>query len=226
MLASLSALLILQTGTPTLLRVKPVKGASYGYEIRFSMKAKQGNMEAVIPVNDLFAGMAGKNHLWSVSFTKPTMKGTGVFKSYADSTAEEFTNLKILYERKPTYVPIAATVEKTRMPMSLEKDGTSDIIFPEKAVKVGGTWPGKIQAGSSMFDMTYKYLGPSTYKNRKSWKIEGIPKGQGIKVIRPYVWQVDQRDGRTIFAEGEVEMTTGGVTARVIFQIVQTKRKA
>lgn len=216
---------LIQTDKPVLLRVKPTKGSVYGYEIRFKMNAAQGSMDAVIPATDSFVAMTGKNHLWSVAFTKPRIVGTGSFKAYADSTVKDFSDLTIVYERTPTYRPVAATVGKTRMPMSVEKDGTSDIIFPEGAVRVGSTWPGRIQAGNSMMDMTYKFLGASTHKKLKTWKIEGTPKGAGMKVIRPYIWHVDQRDGRTIFADGEVEITTGGVKANMTFAIVQVSRR-
>lgn len=223
MFAALTAAVVLQSG-PVLLRVKPTKGIAYDYLISFAITAEGGAMSAKIPLRDTYKGTAGKNHLWEVKFLKPTFVGTGGFEAYAKSAAEDFSDMTLLYERKPTFVPVSATIGKTKMSMSVEKDGTSDIIFPEKAVRVGDTWPGKIQAGNSMLDMTYKYLGVSKEKGLATWKVEGTPKGKDIKVLRPYVWQIDQRDGRTISASGEIDAKFNGITAKMGFSISQTRR--
>jgi len=223
-ICALSAALLLQTGTPVLLRVKPQKGVEYDYDLAFSINAKADTMSAQIPMREKYTGMKGGDQLWEVKFLNATATGRGNFASFAKSVKEDFSNMTMIYERKPTNVPVAVTYEKYRLPVDPDAEGTSDLIFPVKPVLVGNTWIGKFKAGASLLDMTYKYLGTGTHKGLATWRIEGTPKGAGVKTLKPYLWQVDQRDGRTLDASGQVQITIGDITAQMTFSIQQTRR--
>ena len=45
-----------------------------------------------------------------------------------------------------------------------------------------------------------------------------------MTVIRPYLWQIDQRDGRTLTASGELKVLSGKTNFNVVFNVNQISR--
>lgn len=225
MLIALTAVALLQ-GPAVLLRVNPPKGSVYSYDIKFRMEAPgKGSVDSLVPMVETYKGKKGKNYLWQVAFKEPTVTGTGELKVLEKTLKENYDIDPIIYERTTSNKPLAFHIDEHKFTVNWEKEGTSEIIFAEKPVKPGATWPGKIMAGSTPLDVTFKYMGPDKFGNLKTWKVESRPTGTGVKVIRPYEWQVDQRDGRVLHASGALEATVQGVALTMNFEIKQTSRK-
>lgn len=221
---SLIALAVLQT--PVLLQVKPVAKSVYTYDIGFHMEAPgKGSVDSVVPMTETFEGKKGKNFLWKVGFKPPTVTATGEMKAIEKTLKETYDMDALIYERTPSNKPLAFYIEEHRFDINWEKEGTSEIIFSEKPVKPGDTWPGKIMAGSLPLDVTFKYVGVDTHAGQKTWKVESRPSGTGVEIIQPYVWQVDQRDGRVLHASGKLRATVQGVSLDMHFEVKQTSRK-
>lgn len=221
---SLIALAVLQT--PVLLQVKPVPKSVYTYDISFHMEAPgKGTVDSVVPMTETFKGKKGKNFLWQMAFKPPTVTATGDLKAIEKTLKETYEMDPLTYERTPSNKPLAFYIEEHRFDINWEKEGTSEIIFSEKPVNPGDTWPGKIMAGNLPLDVTFKFIGVDIFAGQKTWKVESRPSGTGVEIIQPYVWQVDQRDGRVLHASGKLRATVQGVSLDMHFAVKQTSRK-
>lgn len=202
------------------IRVRPEPRMVLTYEMNVSMKAPEGTIEARVFIEEKFVRQAGDTMFWDVDTTNVIMKTTGGFAA-AEATMKEAFSIDGTYERDARHRTKAISIGDFRVP-SVATDGSSDVVLPDRPVKVGDRWPGRFEVAGKPVNVQYEYRGPHSLAGAPTYLIVATFQETGVTQTKPYTFHVAQDDGRTVLASGGAKIRSNEKDFEAEFTIRRT----
>ncbi|HMS55834.1 MAG TPA: hypothetical protein PKA27_10570 [Fimbriimonadaceae bacterium] len=201
------------------MRVNPKVGATYRYRISTTGTAlsAEGSFEFVAVLTEKLVSVKSGELTWDQKFNVEKGSGQGVFAKFGDSF-KEMDGLE--YQ---SMGPSTGDVKKVRVSgVEVAAEGTSNVVFSPKPVKVGETWKAKVESNGQFFNIRYMLKGTRVEKGRRIAEIEGkFADGQAVKTIKPMIALVDLADGKLISVSSEFELSMGTVKLKGSYSVVR-----
>jgi len=207
---------------PVDIRVRPTPRLVLTYEMGVKMSAQGGTVDARIFLEDRFLKQVGKTLFWQTDTKNVVLETTGGFKT-AEETLKYGFDMDALWERDDRHRTIAISIGEYRM-LSGSNEGTSDVVLPDRPVRLGDRWPGRFTVGGKNVRVSYVYRGPHRVNGTPTYLIEALFDEVDIEQTKPYRFHVAQDDGRTVLASGGAKFNTNGMTVEAKFSMRRTAK--
>ena len=205
------------SGEARLFKIDAPLGATYKFDISTQMKAvgAQGEMGFKGTLEEKLLAKSTKEQIWEVKFAVTDTNDSGVMKG-AGASFQQLNGIVMNRHSDDTGQVSKMVIGEISVPNS----GTPDLVFSKNPVKIGDKWGTKVVAQNLSIDVEYELKEYGKYEGVDAANIVGAYKpGQAVENLRPLVFWVDLKDGKTLSSTGAFRSKQGSTTIDVQFEL-------
>lgn len=176
-----------------------------------------GSVDFVLVLSEKLTQKKADELTWDQTFKVEKAEGSGVMKDFP-AALKEMDGLKM-----QSIGPSTGDVTKIRAGgMEIASKGTSNVVFSPKPVRLGDTWPAKIESNGQLYEIRYELVGLRKEKDKDIAEIRGkFADGQAIKTLQPMKVLIDRSDGKLIVATSEFEVAMGSIRMKASYSVTR-----
>lgn len=204
---------------PVKLTINVPIGANVVYDLTFEIKgpSKFGTVKTVVKMTEKAVSKEGSDTWWDMKYSVVKSVGTGDLAKTGDQM-KQLAKLKISFLRSPQNTLVKGKVNGVAVSKA-DLGNTSDVTFPKTPVLVGSKWGSTIDISSTKAAVTYEFKGPKRWNGKAVYLIQGVITDKSVKTLRPYMFYIDTKSCKTVFADGAAEVADSGILMEVSFTI-------